>query len=82
MILDSGAPAARRRITTRFSPARDTRCACRTRAIVVPRLGHFGFVALHNEKIVYCWPKALEADFSASDGFGRGAACRSRAKHF
>ncbi len=33
------------------------------RTIVVPRLGHFGFVGLHNENIVYRWLEALETGF-------------------
>jgi hypothetical protein len=37
--------------------------ARRIRTVVAPRLGHFGFVALHNEKIAYCWLEALETGF-------------------
>lgn len=37
--------------------------ARRAKAIIVPRLGHFGFVALHNEKIAYTWIRHLEEGF-------------------
>jgi hypothetical protein len=37
--------------------------AHRTQVIVVPKYGHFGYVGLHNEKIVYCWLNALSKGF-------------------
>lgn len=33
--------------------------AARTKSIIVPRYGHFGFVGIHNEKIAYLWLDAL-----------------------
>jgi hypothetical protein len=32
----------------------------RTRVVLVPKYGHFGYVALHNEKIAYSWLWALK----------------------
>jgi pimeloyl-ACP methyl ester carboxylesterase len=37
----------------------------RTRVVLVPKYGHFGYVALHNEKIAYAWLWALKAGFFA-----------------
>jgi hypothetical protein len=41
----------------------------RTRVVLVPRYGHFGYVGLHNEKIAYAWLWALK------DGYFRRPAC-------
>ena len=35
----------------------------RARLVLVPRLGHFGFAALHNEKIVYAWLWAIREGY-------------------
>lgn len=35
----------------------------RTRLVIVPRFGHFGFVGAHNEAIVHCWLEALQTGF-------------------
>lgn len=32
----------------------------RCHVVLIPRYGHFGFMELHNEKIVYLWLRALE----------------------
>jgi hypothetical protein len=37
--------------------------AARTRVVVVPKYGHFGFAGLHNEKIIYYFLDALHAGF-------------------
>jgi hypothetical protein len=34
-----------------------------TSVTLIPRYAHFGYVALHNEKIAYAWLWALEAGF-------------------
>jgi pimeloyl-ACP methyl ester carboxylesterase len=46
-----------------FASAKYELRAGRARTIVVPRLGHFGFVGLHNEQIVYRWVEAIESGF-------------------
>ena len=35
----------------------------RTRVILVPKYGHYGFLALHNEKVVYTWLWAIREGF-------------------
>ncbi|HEY4134910.1 MAG TPA: alpha/beta hydrolase family protein [Alphaproteobacteria bacterium] len=35
----------------------------RTRLVIVPRFGHFGFAGAHNEAIVHCWLEALKSGF-------------------
>jgi hypothetical protein len=35
----------------------------RTRVVLVPKYGHFGYVALHNEKIAHAWLWALKTGF-------------------
>jgi pimeloyl-ACP methyl ester carboxylesterase len=40
----------------------------RTRLVVVPRFGHFGFVGAHNEAIVHCWVAALRNGFFGPKG--------------
>lgn len=37
----------------------------RTRVVLLPKYGHFGYVALHNEKIAYMWLWALRDGFFA-----------------
>jgi hypothetical protein len=47
----------------RFIGEKYAQRAARTRVMVVPRYGHFGYVSLHNEKIVYCFLRALHDGF-------------------
>jgi hypothetical protein len=42
-----------------YMTARYAEQARRARLVVVPRLGHYGFASLHNEKIAYLWLWAL-----------------------
>jgi hypothetical protein len=37
----------------------------RTRVVLIPRYGHFGYVGLHNEKIAYVWLWALKSGYFA-----------------
>jgi pimeloyl-ACP methyl ester carboxylesterase len=43
----------------------------RTRVVLVPKYGHFGYVGLHNEKIAYAWLWALKDGFFATPARGR-----------
>jgi hypothetical protein len=46
-----------------YMTARYAAQARRARLVVVPRLGHYGFASLHNEKIPYTWLWAYREGF-------------------
>ena len=47
----------------RFIGEKYAQRAARTRVVVVPRYGHFGYVSLYNEKIAYYFLRALHEGF-------------------
>jgi pimeloyl-ACP methyl ester carboxylesterase len=52
--------------------------AARARVVLVPRYGHFGYVALHNEKIAYAWLWALRNGYFAPPKARRDSSLHSR----
>jgi pimeloyl-ACP methyl ester carboxylesterase len=46
-----------------FMGAKFAQRALRTKVVVVPKYGHFGYVALQNERIACAWVHALQAGF-------------------